>query len=110
MLSTISAVSIIERTWTKEELKGIDAGFKMAFEHPHPLYRKRVTIVIGGEMPHWVKKFRNAFDNKSRCLVFRGKEMSLLQVYNIWKASGDADVKGGAGLRLYKFTHVPFIR
>ena len=108
MLSTISAKSILEQTWTKEELKGIDADFKMAFEHPHPLYRKRVTVVIGGEMPHWVKKFRNAFDNKSRCLVFRGKKMSLLQIYNIWKASGDADVKGGAGLRLYKFTHDHF--
>jgi hypothetical protein len=70
----------------------------VSFDGTHPLYRKRMTVVIGGEMPHWVKKSRNAFDKKSRGLVFRGKERSLLRIYNIWKASGDADVKGGDGL------------
>ena len=69
---------------------------------------ERVTVVIEGEMPHRVKKFRNAFDEKSRCLVFRGKELSLLQIYLIWKASGDADVEGGDSRRLYKFTHNHF--
>ena len=70
----------------------------MEFEHPHPLHRKRVTVVIVGEMPHWVKKSRNSFDNKSRGLVFPGKDTSLLQIYLIWKASGGVDVKGGNGL------------
>ena len=98
MLSTMSVVSVLEQTWTMRELKGIDGNFKMAFEHSYPLYRKNVTVVIGRENPHWVKEFRNAFDNKYCGLDFCGKEMSLLQVYHIWKASGDVDVKGGAGL------------
>ena len=69
------------------------------------MYREKVTIVIGGEMPHWVRKFRNAFDNDGRELTFCGIIMELQTLYEIWLASGYADVTGGASLRKYKFTH-----
>ena len=72
------------------------------------MYKDKVTIIIGGEMPHWVKKFRNAFENESRELTFRGKPMNLNMPYEMWKASGDADVVGGASVRMYKFTHDHF--
>ena len=107
-LATIPTKTILEKRWSDQELAGLDANFKIGFHHPHPLYRKKVTVVVGGEMPHWVKKFRNAFDNTSRKLNFRGKDMSCGQIYNVWKASGDADIKGGAGLRKYTFTHDHF--
>ena len=34
--------------------------------------------------------------------------MACNRIYNIWKASGDADIKGGAGLQMYTFTHDHF--
>ena len=54
-------------------------------------------------MPHWGKKFRNAFDNKSRELSFRGKSMSLEKI----KASGNAGTSVGA-VRRYNKTHDHF--
>ena len=59
-------------------------------------------------MPHWVKKFRNAFDNDSRMLEFKGKDMNLEMCYEAWVASSDADVLGGSKIRQYKFTHDHF--
>mmetsp|Transcript_33560 Transcript_33560/g.57027 ORF Transcript_33560/g.57027 Transcript_33560/m.57027 type:complete len:436 (+) Transcript_33560:75-1382(+) len=84
-----------------------DGAFKIGFQHPHPLFKNRITIVIGGEMPHWGKKFSNAFDNKSCKLTFRGKEMALEIIYEIWKASGDADTSVGL-VRRYNKTHDHF--
>ena len=107
-LATISAREILGKHWSEEELEGLPLDFKIGFQHPHPMYKDKVTIIIGGEMPHWVKKFRNAFENESRELTFRGKPMNLNQLYEMWKASGDADVVGGASVRLYKFTHDHF--
>ena len=107
MISTISATDILKKYWAEDELKKLGAGMKIGFKHPHPLFSS-VTVLIGGEMPHWVKKFRNAFENKSRSLVFRGQNMSLQTLYRIWKSSGDADVRSGAGIRKYKFTHDHF--
>ena len=67
-----------------------------------------MSVVIGGDMPHWGKTIQNAFENDSRCLEFRGKDMSLELVYHIWLGCGDADVGGGAGVRRYMFTHDHF--
>ncbi|KAL9190117.1 hypothetical protein ACHAXT_007328 [Thalassiosira profunda] len=53
-------------------------------------------------MPHWGKKFRNAFDNESRDLHFRGKKMSLEMIRDIWLASGDADTTVGLVRRYNK--------
>ncbi len=46
-------------------------------------------------MPHWVKKFRNALDSKSRELTFRGQKMKLKMVEDVWRAtqSSGADVR-----------------
>ena len=65
-LATITAREVLSKVWTDDELKDLPLDFKIAFPHPHPLYRKNVLVIIGGEMPHWGKKFCNAFDNKIR--------------------------------------------
>ena len=103
LLATISARDILRTIYSEEELKGLPLDFKIGFRHPHRRYRDKVTIVIGGEMPHWVKKFRNAFDNESRTLMFEGKEMALDPIYQVWLVSGDATASGD--MRQYHFTH-----
>ena len=105
-LATITARDILSDHFTADELKGLPLDFKIGFNHPHPMLE--VIIVIGGEMPHWVKKFRNAFDNKSRDLKFRGKAMALVMIYEIWLASGDQRMNVTASLRRYIFTHDHF--
>ena len=56
ILATITAREILSGTWDDEELKGLPLDFKIGFKHPHKFYSDRgVTIVIGGEMPHWVR-------------------------------------------------------
>ena len=107
-LATLSARDILVGTFTEEELHNLPLDFMIGFPHPHDEYRDKITIIIGGEMPHWGKKFRNAFDNKSRKLKFRGKLMSLEMIYEIWLATGDMSVVGGAAVRKYKFTHDHF--
>ena len=108
-LCSISAQAILIGQFTTKQMHDLPLDIKISFPHPHPLYRKDVFIVIGGEMPHWVKKFWNKFENKSRNLSFRGKDMNLEKIYSIWLASGDADVTGGAAIRKYKFTHDHFV-
>ncbi|EJK64027.1 hypothetical protein THAOC_15281 [Thalassiosira oceanica] len=107
-LATLTARQVLAKNghWSENELEGLPLDFKIGFEHPHPLLD--VIVVIGGEMPHWVKKFRNAFDNKSRNLKFEGKDMELVMLYNIWLASGDADCRFASSLRKYIFTHDHF--
>ena len=109
LLATISARDILSKIYSDEELEGLPLDFKIAFPHPHFLYSKKITIVIGGEMPHWVKKFRNAFENKSRTLTFLGMEMNLDLIYQIWLASGDASLAAGAATRKYKFSHDHYV-
>ena len=52
-LSTVSARDILVGTFTEEELDGLPLDFKIGFPHPHDEYRNKITIIIGGEMPHW---------------------------------------------------------
>ena len=106
-LCTVTTRDILDGTWTAEELDGLPLDFKVGFEHPHPLCRCKVTIVVGGEMPHWGKKFRNALDNKSRELIFRGKSLSLSKIGHVWQVSGDADASVGSVWRHNK-THDHF--
>ena len=107
-LASVTAASILNKFWNVQELKEVDASMKVGFPHPHPLLKDDIVVLVGGEMPHWVKKFRNAFENKTRGLVFRGQPMDLETLYVIWKTSGDMDVDGGSKLRRYKFTHDHF--
>ena len=51
----------------------------MAFVHP---FSGNILVYIGGEMPHWMKKFVNALENsgldsEKRSMEFRGKKISL---------------------------------
>ena len=61
---------IFDQRFPPEVLDGLPFAFKIGFEHPSPIYMKNVTIVIGGEMSHWVKKFQHAFANKSCSLIY----------------------------------------
>ena len=106
-LATIPAREIFENQFSDEDLSGLPLDFKIGFPHPSPLYGGTVTIVIGGDMPHWVKKFRNAFENKSCQLTFRGKKMDLSMIYDVWHESGDASTVTGS-LRKYNKTHDHF--
>ena len=69
---------ILGNHYNEHQLRDLPLDFKIGFQHPHPQYRKHgIIIVIGGGMPHWGEKFCNAFDNKSRDLLFLGKLMNL---------------------------------
>ena len=95
ILCTYSARDILSETFTQEELAGLPLDTKVAMQHPSPGCED-VKVVFGSDMPHWVKKFRNAFVNKSRDLKFRGRYMKLKQVEKVWRAmesSGVADMK-----------------
>jgi hypothetical protein len=102
-LATVTTGDVLKKNgFTAEQLKGLPLNFKVAFRHPNKHY-KDVLIFIGGEMPHWVKKFRNALDNKKRKLTFRGKSFNLEMLKAMWEAMGDSDISSGR-LREYKFT------
>jgi hypothetical protein len=107
VLATITAKDILSPHYDAALLKELPINTKIAFYHPNPNY-KHIKIFIGGEMPHWVKKFRNALDNKSRDLKFRGQRFSLAMLYVIWKEIGDGDVSGTNHLRNYKFGNEHF--
>ena len=108
LLSTVSARKILGNHYTEHQLRDLPLDFKIGFPHPHPqCWKHGIIIVIGGEMPHWGKKFRNAFDNKSRDLLFRGKLMNLPMIAKIWETSGDADSSVGL-VRRYTFTQDHF--
>jgi hypothetical protein len=91
ILANISARDVLSTKWTAAELKGLNLDFKIAFKHPSPACRD-VKIFFGSDMPHLVKKIRNAMDNKSRELIFRDNDISLKMVESIWRAS-----ESGAG-------------
>ena len=63
-LVTISAREILLGQFTENKLEGLPLDSKIGLPHPSDFYRKRITIIIGGEMPHWGKMFRTAFENK----------------------------------------------
>eukprot|EP00956_Cyclotella_meneghiniana_P040663 scaffold201889_cov63-Cyclotella_meneghiniana.AAC.1 len=108
--ANISARDILCQHFDANTLKGLPLDFNVAFKHPvEELGRDGVIVFIGGEMPHWVKKFRNAFDNKKKKLTFRGQSFSLQDFREIWEAIGDGDVSTSCNVRLFKFTLEHFI-
>ena len=92
----------VSRHYDSEFIKGLPLDTKIAFNHPNPHY-SQIKIFIGGEMPHWVKKFRNALDSKKRDLTFRGKRFNLALLHMIWTQIGDGNVSGINNVRNYKF-------
>ena len=104
-LCTLSAKDVLLGHFLEEDLVGLPLDFKIAFPHPVPWLAKRgIIITVGGDMPHWGKKFRNALDNSSRFLKFRGKFKDLNILFDVWTASGDRAVTHRASLRKYRFT------
>ena len=59
--------------------------YDVAFRHP---IQDNVIILVGGEMPHLVKKIVNAFERsgsvKSTDLQFRGEHISLKMLQQLW--------------------------
>jgi hypothetical protein len=64
----------------------LNLNFKIAFSHPSPACRD-IKIFFGSDMPHLVKKVRNAMDNKSQELIFRDSDVSLRPLEEIWMVS-----------------------
>ena len=95
LLANISAKEILLQHYSADELKGLPIDFNIAYQHPSPGCED-IKIMIGSDMPHWVKKFRNAFDNKKKKLTFRGKRMSLQMIFAIWNTT----ISAGSELRL----------
>lgn len=90
-----------EEIWPEEVLEGLPLDFPIAFRHPSPHHDS--LIFIGGEMPHWVKKFRNAMENKSRNLTYKGKSVNLEKCYVAWKSVGGCSLEGlASGTQLNK--------
>ena len=85
ILANISAQDVLSTKFSATELQGINLNFKIAFNHPSPACRG-VKIFFGSDMPHLVKKIRNAMDNKSRELVFRDSDVSLNLVESVWRS------------------------
>ena len=108
--ATISARDVFDGHYDEEEtLAGLPLDFKIAFPHPDKYLRDSgIIITIGGEMPHWGKKFRNNTESKTRILTYNGQEMTLTMLKDIWIASGDSDATT-ASLRKYKFTWDHFL-
>jgi hypothetical protein len=103
--ANISSKELLSKYFTADQLKGLPLEFNIAFKHPvQELSDAGMIIVIGGEMPHWVKKFRNALDNKKKKLTFRGQTFCLGDLKEMWEAIGDADVSDSCKVRLFKFT------
>ena len=107
--ATITAREVFDGHFPDEDLTDLPLDFNIAFPHPDPELREMGYIItIGGEMPHWVKKFRNNTASKTRTLTYHGKEMALKMMENAWVAMGDSDL-ASASLRKYKFTWDHFL-
>ena len=86
------------------ELLDLPLNFVIGYKHPGVGIEVEDTIIFfGGDMPHWVKKFRNAFDNKSRQLTFRGKLMKLSTLKEIWERTESSGSNLQFGLPLTCF-------
>lgn len=95
LLATITARDILESHYDIEnDLDGLPLDFGVAYQHPS-IGCEDIKIVFTSDMPHLIKKFRNAFDNKSRELRFRGKNMKLSMVEDVWRAmqSGGSEAR-----------------
>ena len=105
-LGTICAGDLFKPTSLSKPLP--NRNLPVAFPHPCD---KSIKVFIGGEMPHLVKKFANAFyrsssSKKKTALVFRGQKMNLNMIENVWRA----DFMGTNSLRNVKLTDDHFDR
>ena len=83
-LANKTARDILKGHYPDDLLEQLNLDFKIAFAHPNPEYAEAIVIFIGADMPHWVKKVRNAMDNKqTRDLSFNGRGLMLERLYGI---------------------------
>jgi hypothetical protein len=99
-VGNVTAHDIFDGVFTEDELRGLPMDFVVGYKHPSEGCGN-ITILFGGDMPHWVKKFRNAFDNKSRELTYNGQVMKLSMLKKVWEASESAD----SNLRKTRFSY-----
>ena len=85
-LANKTARDILKGHYPDDLLEQLNLDFKIAFAHPNPEYAEAIVIFIGADMPHWVKKVRNAMDNKqTRDLSYNGCGLMLERLYGIHK-------------------------
>lgn len=105
LLANKTTREILQDYYREELLNTLNLDSKIAFAHPNPVYAKTIYIFIGADMLHWVKKFRNAMDNKKTSdLAFNGIGLMLDKFREIYDALNDCKVKGRADVREYKFS------
>ena len=87
----VSAMKQLATIKAKDAFPGLDKRLPQDIPSAfyHPIFPD-VMVFIGGEMPHWVKKFVNAMENSSirkekRNMTFRGEEVSLGMVEDVWR-------------------------
>ena len=103
-LANKTARDILKGHYPADLLEQLNLDFKIAFAHPNPEYAEAIVIFIGADMPHWVKKVRNAMDNKqTRDLSFNGCGLMLERLYGIHKTMNDCEITSRADVRMYKF-------
>lgn len=100
LVGNVRAQDVLGEVLSADELSGLPMDFIVGYRHPSQGCED-VTILFGGDMPHWVKKFRNAFDNKSRELTYRGRIMRLAILKQIWDATESPDTN----LRKTRFSY-----
>jgi len=100
LVENVSAKDVLGDVFTPEELSGLPMDFMVGYSHPSEGC-EGITILFGGDMPHWVKKFRNAFDNKSRMLTYNRRVMRLAMLQEIWEQTESP----GSNLRKTRFTY-----
>ena len=108
----VSAMKQIATITAKEVFADLDPSLPqdILVAFPHPSFSS-IMVYIGGEMPHWVKKFVNAMDNSSfkkekRDLTFRGAKINLGMIEDVWRQQ-----TGGINmLRTNKLTDEHFIK
>jgi hypothetical protein len=101
--ATVSAADYLPTKFTADELQGLNLDFPIAYSHPSPACTDKY-IFFGSDMPHLVKKIRNAFENKSRTLTFRNRIMNLAMIKSIWQSYESA----GSQLRKTHLGHDHF--
>ena len=84
-LADKTAREILEDHYPDDFLDSLNLDFKIAFKHPNPICAaENIVVFIGADMSHWVKKLRNAMDNKqTRDLAFHGTGLMLDRLHHV---------------------------
>ena len=111
-LSTISMREIIDKSsltlTTKQKTIIPLSEYNVAFHHP---IQNDITIFIGGEMPHLIKKIVNALERsgsvKSTDLNFRNQPMTLKMIQQLWLCEQGEAKLGSLRINFLTDDHFP---